>query len=178
MKRTLNIFLILISTLSYSQNSSESDIFKRVINYEIEKGNSGIYIRCEKSKTFFDLNNFKEQTGLKVPENILKEIEKNAKVSVDGIWDSELIKGMNYNSDFIIKKDCLTKNDAEQLFIKTKKRQNIVTISEPLFDKNYENCVVSVSYSKFTGSAYGQEYFLKKVYGVWTVIVEYGMWMT
>lgn len=178
MKRTLNILLIIISTLSYSQNSSESEVFRKIINHEISKGTLAIYIQCDKPKTFFHQKNFKEQTGLEVPENILKEIEINGTKSSDGIWHSKLIKELNYGPDYIKTKECLTKKDAEQLFIKTKKRQNIVTISEPLFDNNYENCVVSVSYYKFTGSAYGQEYFLKKVYGVWTVIVEYGMWIT
>ena len=178
MKRTLNILLILISTLSYSQNSSESDVFKKIIDSEIGKGTLGIYVQCEKPRTFFDQNDFKEQTGLEVPENILKEIEKNGTKSSDGIWSSELINELNYGSDFIKRKKCLTKKDAELIFKKTKKRQNIVSISDPIFDNNYENCVVSVTYWKFTGSAYGHKYFLKKVYGVWTVIVEYEQWMT
>jgi len=178
MKRNLNIFLILISTLSFSQNNSEFEVFKKIIDHEIGKGILGIYIQCEKPKTFFDQKDFKEQTGLEVPENILKEIEINGTKSSDGIWNSELISELSYGSDFIKSKKCLTKKDAELIFEKTKKRQTIVSISEPIFDNNYENCVVSVTYWKFTGSAYGHKYFLKKVYGVWTVIVEYGMWMT
>ena len=109
MKRTLNILLILISTLSYAQNSSESDVFKIIIDYEIRKGTLGIYVKCEKPKTFFDQNNFKEQTGLEVPVNILIEIEKNGIKSSEGIWDSELTNGLNYSSDFIKIKKCLTK---------------------------------------------------------------------
>ncbi len=178
MKRTLNILLILISTLSYSQNSSESDVFKKIFDYEIGKGILGVYVQCEKPKTSFDLKDFKEQTGLNVPESILNEIEINATKSSNGIWNSELINELNYGSDFIKNKKCLTKKDAELIFRKTKKRQNIVSISEPVFDNNYENCVVSVSYWKFTGSAYGKKYFLKKVYGIWTIIVEYEQWMT
>jgi hypothetical protein len=178
MKRTLNILLILISTLSYSQNSSESDIFKKIFDYEIGKGILGIYIQCEKPKTSFDLNGFKEDTGLEVPENILKEIEINATKSSSGIWNSELINELKYGSDFIKSKKCLTKKGAELIFKKTNKRQTIVSISEPIFDNNYKNCVVSVTYWKFTGSAYGHKYFFKKVYGVWTVIVEYEIWMT
>jgi len=178
MKRTLNILLILISTLSYSQKSSESDVFKKIINYEIGKGTLGIYVLCEKPKNFFDLNDFKEKCGLEVPENILKEIEKNGTKSSDGIWNTELINKLNYGSDFIKSKKCLTRKDAEQIFKETNKRQNIILISEPIFDNNYENCVIYISYSKFTGSAYGHTYFLKKVYGVWTVIGEYEHWMT
>ena len=139
MKRTLNILLILISTLNYSQNSSESDVFKKIIDYEIRQGTLGIYVQCEKRKTFFDLNDFKEQTGLEVPENILKEIEKNGTKSSDGIWNTELISKLNYSSTFIKSKKCLSKKDAEQIFKETNKRQNIISISEPIFDNNYEN---------------------------------------
>jgi hypothetical protein len=178
MKRTLNILLILISTVCYSQNSSESDVFKKILDYEIGKGTTGIYIQCEKPKTYFDCEDFNNQTGLEVPENILKEIEENGIKSSDGIWNSELISKLNLNSDFIKSKSCLTKEDAEQIFVATKKRQNILSISEPVFDNKYENCMVSVSYWKFTGSAYGYKYFLKKVYGVWTIITEFEFWMT
>ena len=179
MKEILNILLILISALSFSQNSSESDIFKKIIDHEVGKGTLGIFIRCEKSKTYFENNDFNEQTGLKVPEKILKEIKTNGIKSSDGIWNSKLIKELNYGTGLIIKTEkCLTKKDVEQIFKKTGKRQNIISISEPIFDNNYENCIISVSYSKFTGSAYGHQYFLKKVYGVWTVIVEYEQWMT
>ena len=178
MKLTLKILLILISTLSYSQNNSESDIFKKIIEHEVGKGTLGIYVLCEKSKTIFNLKEFKEEVGLEVPENILKEIEINGSKSSNGIWNSELINELNYGSGFIKSKKCLTSKDAEEIFKKTNKRQNIVSISEPVFDNTQENCIISISYRKFTGSAFGNKYFLKKVYGVWTVIVEYEYWMT
>lgn len=178
MKRTLNIILILISTLSYSQNSSEYDVLRKIIDHEIGKGTLGIYIQCEKPKISFDQKDFIEQTGLKVPENILNEIEQNGTKSSKGTWKSELISKLNYSSDFIKINKCLTKEDAELMLKKTRKRQNIISISEPIFDNNSENCVISITYWKFSGSAYGHRYFLKKVYGIWTVIVEYDTWMT
>ncbi len=178
MKRTLNTLLILIATLSYSQNNSESNVFRKIIDYEIRKGGRAMYVQCEKQKTSFNAKDFKVETRLNIPENVLKEIELNESKSRIGIWNSELINELNYNEDFIRNKECLTKKDTEQLFKKTKKRQRIISISEPIFDNNYENCVISVSYLKFTGSSYGKKYFLKKVYGIWTVIVEYAIWMT
>ncbi|WP_445756247.1 hypothetical protein [Polaribacter sp.] len=42
MKRTFNIILILISTLSYSQNSPEFDVLRKIIDHKIGKGTSGI----------------------------------------------------------------------------------------------------------------------------------------
>ncbi|MDP2685643.1 MAG: hypothetical protein Q8O62_00365 [Aequorivita sp.] len=178
MKRTLKILLILISTLSYSQNNSESDVFKKIIEHEIGKGTLGIYVLCEKSKTTFDIKDFKEEARLEVPENILKEIDINVSKGDNGIWNSELVNKLNYGSGFINSEKCLTKKEVEEIFIKTKKRQNIISISDPIFDNNYENCVVSISYWKFTGSASGSKYFLKKVYGIWTVVAVYGIWMT
>ena len=178
MKRLIKIFLILISTLSYSQNNLEYDIFKKIIDDQIGKGTLGIYVQCEKYKTYFDQTIFKEETGLEVPENILKEIEANVAKSSNGIWNSELINKLNYGSGFINSKKCLTKKDAEDIFIKSKKRQNIISISDPVFDNNYENCVVNVSYLKFTHSSSGSTYFLKKVYGIWVVIAVYEIWMT
>jgi hypothetical protein len=178
MKRTLKILLILISTLSYSQSNSESDVFKKIIDDQIGKGTLGIYVQCKKSKTYFDQTIFKEETGLEVPEKILKEIEANIAKSSNGIWNSELINELNYDPYFIKSNKCLNEKEVEQIFEKTKKRQNIVSISEPIFDNNYENCVVSISYWTFTNSASGRDYFLKKVYGIWTVIAVYGIWMT
>ena len=137
-----------------------------------------MYIQCEKYKTYFDQTRFKEETGLEVPENILKEIETNVAKSSDGIWNSELINELNYGPAFIKNNKCFTKKDIEQIFEKTKKRQNVVCIGTPVFDNNYENCVVSVIDLNFTDSASGCTYFLKKIYGAWTVIVVYGIWMT
>ncbi len=109
MKQALNTFLILISTFCYSQSTSESDVFKKIIDYEIGKGVLGIYVQCEKSKTFFHQNDFKKETGLKVPENILMEIEKNGIKSSNGIWNSKFTNRLNYSSDFIKIKHWLTK---------------------------------------------------------------------
>ena len=112
MKRFLNTLLILTSTLGYSQSNPELDVFKKVINYEIEKGNSGIYLQCEKSKTVFNLNDFQEQTLLEVPLNILKELEQKAKLSNKGRWNSDLLTDLKFGSDFIKTKTCLSKKDS------------------------------------------------------------------
>ncbi|MBC5863025.1 hypothetical protein [Flavobacterium turcicum] len=172
------LLFLTISTLCFSQNNSESDVLKKIIDEQIGMNTFGIYVQCEKHKTFFDLKEFKEETGLEVPEKILYEIEANVAKSNGGTWNSELIKELNYSSDLIKNIKCLTKKEAEEIFIKTKKIQKIISISEPIFDNNYENCIVSVIYSTFTHSASGYSYFLKKVYGKWTVIAVYGIWMT
>lgn len=176
MKGIFKILLILISTLGYSQSKPEFEVFREVIGREISSG--GLYIQCAKPKTFFDPRDFTNQTGLDVPSNILIEIEKNTNESNDGFWKSKLINELKYGSDFIKSKKCLSHKDVERLLKKTGERQSVVSISEPIFDINYENCVVSVTYWKYTGSAYGYSYFLKKVYGVWTIIITYEPWIT
>lgn len=35
-----------------------------------------MYVQCEKYKTYFDQTRFKEETGLEVPENILKKLKQ------------------------------------------------------------------------------------------------------
>jgi hypothetical protein len=85
---------------------------------------------------------------------------------------------LNYGPVTIKSNKCLTEKEVEQIFKKTKKWQKIISISEPIFDNNYENCVVSINYWNFTESASGSKYFLKKIYGLWTVIAEYEFLMT
>ena len=65
------LLFLTISTLCFSQNNSESDVLKKIIDEQIGKSTFGIYVQCEKYKTFFDLKEFKEETGLEVPEKIL-----------------------------------------------------------------------------------------------------------
>ncbi|WP_041557725.1 hypothetical protein [Cellulophaga algicola] len=178
MRQTSYIILLLISTWSYSQNNSGDAVFKKIIHYEIQQDTIGIYISCEKSKAFFDKEDLKEQTVLEVPEKILNELEENATKSNHGSWDSELITELNYGSDFIKSMQCLSLKEAQLLYDKKKKRQHIITLSEPVFDNDYENCVISVSFQYFTGSAHGYSYFLKKTDGVWTVIAYYDAWIS
>jgi len=178
MRRTINIILILISTLGYAQNETEIEVFRKIIDNEIS--NAGIFIRCEKPKTFFNSIEFKEQTGILLPENILEELTQSSNLNYDGKWNAKIIKDLNqkYSSDIIKKDKCLTLKDSERLYKKTGKRQSIVLISQPIFDSKFEYCIVSVSYLKFTGSAYGQKYLLKKVNGIWTIVIEYENWLS
>jgi hypothetical protein len=43
-QRTLKIFLILFSTLSYLQNNSDFDVFKKIIEHESGTGVLGLYV--------------------------------------------------------------------------------------------------------------------------------------
>jgi hypothetical protein len=178
MKKALKIVILLISALSFSQNKSENEVFKKIIGHVIEKNKSVIYIKCEKLNTRFDTKEFKEENeGFAISETTLNEFENN-NIIINEIWNSELIKQLEFNSTYIKTTNCLTKEEIELIFKKTNKRQNIVSISKPLFDNNFENCIVSIIYSKSFRSASGQSYFLKKIKGIWTIVMEFGNWMT
>ncbi|MBF4464500.1 hypothetical protein [Flavobacterium sp. LC2016-12] len=174
MKKALKIFLLLISTLSFAQNKSENEIFKKIIDHEIEKNKSIIYIQCKKPNTSFNIKEFKEENeGFVISESTLQEFEKN-NINTNEVWNSELIKQL----DYIKNTNCLTKEEIELIFKNTNKRQNIILISKPIFDNGFENCIISIVYSKSLHSSYGQSYFLKKVNGIWTIITGFGHWMS
>lgn len=178
MKKALKILVLLTTSLVYSQNNSQSEVFKKIIEEQINKGSLNLYVQCEKPQTFFDKTIFKEETGLEVSEKILNEIEVNIEKSSASFWNSKLTTELNYDSNFLNGKKCLTRKDTEKLFLKTKKRQNIISISEPIFDYTYENCIVSITYHTYIDSAAGHSYFLKKIHGIWTIITIYNFWMT
>ncbi|MTH15099.1 hypothetical protein [Flavobacterium sp. LC2016-01] len=178
MKIALKIVLLVVSTLSYSQNKSEEEVFKTIIKSEIEKNKSTFYIECEKSQTPFNIKEFKDETkGFEISEVTLKEFEKN-NVKTNEVWNSELINQLGINSKYYKNKNCLTKEEIKVLFNNSDKGQNVVAISKPIFDNNFENCIVSIIYSRSLGSAYGHSCFLKKIVGIWTIVYKYEYWMS
>ena len=178
MKKILKILLLLFPILTFSQNKEESEIFKKIIVYVIEKNKTTISIKCEKPKTSFNIREFKEDTkGVPISETILNELNKN-KTDATEIWDLELIKLSEFDSKYVKNKNCITETDSENIFKDIHKRENIISISKPLFDNNFENCIVSVVHSKSFQSASGRSYFLKKVNGIWVVITEFGFWIS
>jgi hypothetical protein len=76
--------LILFSTLSYLQNNSDFDVFKKIIEHESGTGVLGLYVH-ENLKLLWSSFRRKRTKSLK---NILRDIEINvAKVVTEfGIW--------------------------------------------------------------------------------------------
>lgn len=178
MKIALKIVLLLVSTLSLSQNKSENEVFKKIIDHEIKKNKTKIYIGWRKPKTSFEINEFKAETiGLTISEITLKEFETN-NINTNEVWNSELLNQIELSSNYVASTNCLTEEETEVLFKNTKKRQNILLISKPIFDNNFENCIVSIIYSRSYQSAFGKSYFLKKVNGIWTITLEFQYWMS
>ncbi|MEH6681042.1 MAG: hypothetical protein V7724_10875 [Sediminicola sp.] len=169
------IVITLISICCFSQQNPDRELFDKIIKENLSS--STFYLSCEKSRTFFDGGQFKRETGLKVPSNILEELEISSKKSRGGNWNMEFLNASAYVSKFL-KGNCLIEEDVNALFEKTMKRHLVFKISEPIYDESRENCVISFSCVKFKGSAYGSSYFLKKVYGSWIVISIFNTWIT
>jgi len=178
MMRQNILILLLISScnLCLAQSSViDNALLQRVAENEFISG--GFYLKCEKQKTHFDKKEFKENVSAMVPEQILTELQQASLDSNDETWESKLFSSGALSS-LILKNQCLTKVDCDELFESTGKRQRIVSISDPIFDLSEENCVVSIVYHSFKGSAFGHSYFLKKIYGQWTIVFTYDHWMT
>ncbi len=180
MKTIINILFLISILTGFSQNieEKESQIFEKIVTHEFQYG--GIYLGCTKSKTYFDSAELTKQSGLEIPENILEELTKSSELSKKETWSPKLIKRNHkkYSTKYIKKGKCLSGKDSERLFERTKKRQTIVLISKPIFDSEFENCIVSVKYLRYTRSANGNTYFLKKIYGKWIIVATYDLWLT
>jgi len=163
--------------LTFSQLDLEYEIFKKVVYYETEKGTTELYFRCEKNKTFININDFKEESILQIPDSILTELEISLGKSFKSNWDKEVLEDIALGKLHHFEK-CLTNDEVIELYNSFKKVQNILSISQPIFDSNKEHCLVNIGYSKFIGMASGHSYLLKKIYGKWIIIETFGHWMT
>jgi len=174
------IFIIYFHNLSSQNKLSEKNIFSTIIHEQIYQGLKGFYIECEKQVTFFKKGDFIEDTVLKnVPENVLFELEENSdKIFKKETWSDIFFEEINVGSIFLIYKHCLKKNDLDLLFKKNKGRQTIIGISKPIFDNDKKHCIVSLTVTGYPGSIRGNSYFLKKIYGKWVIIEEFGFWMS
>ena len=171
------LFLILVPSLSFSQSQSEVEVFTKIIEYAVNKGENQLYFQCTKARITFMPAIFNERSPLKVPQHVLKELEKNARSSQSSVWNLKSLD-QTFESGYFIDKNCLTKEDVQDLTENTEKQFTILSISNLAFDDPEENCIVSVRFIKSAIYQYGYTFFLKKVYGVWTIIDKYDYWMT
>jgi hypothetical protein len=172
------LFPLLFPLISPAGNKGDLEIIKTVIGETIKQGETQLYFSCSRPKTFFRLSEFKERASINVPDSVLKELEHAAGFSIPSNWTPGVLDSLNLPKDRIASPRCLTDTDVEELFARTKQNQNVLKISQPVYDLCKENCIVSLTWWHFTGSASGITYFLKKVYGKWTIIDEFDFWMT
>lgn len=169
------MFLTSLPILTFSQEQPDQEILEKIVQHEFQNGSN--YIECIKSKTHFETEGFKSQNGSQVPEEVLNELQIASQKSIDTIWDKTLFAAKNINA-FIHGSNCMTTAEVRELFEITGKRQRIVSISDPIFDSDQQHCVVSIVYTPWKQSFSAQTYFLKKVYGVWTIIYIYDFLMS
>lgn len=173
---SFTLIIFLFSNICLSQVSTEKQILDKILEMNIS--NSKFYVGCDRVKTFFDSSDFNSQTGLEVPSCILEELETSSKKSKEGSWMSNFSFNRDYLLNILISKSCLEKQDIEMLLKKNDKRQQILLVSEPIFDIKKEHCIVSEIWINNKGSGSGSTYFLKKVYGSWTIISVFDIWIT
>lgn len=166
--------LLFFSQFSNSQTVEQSTIFLKILENNIRDSKS--YLACEQATTFFDSSQFNSETGLEVPFEILKELEQSSKQSKGGSWHQKIPIKFEYVRQFLKSEDCLEKIEIERLFEKNHQRHQVFLVSEPIFDNDFEHCIVSLLIMSQKGSSYGNSYFLKKVYGSWTVISVFDVW--
>lgn len=149
----------------------DNEILELIVNENI--AHSKFYIGCEKSKTIFNYKDINEQTGLKVPSKILSELHNSSKKSQKGSWKLNFPFKKKRTLEYLISSDCQNNNSLSE-----EKRIPVFFISQPIYDRKLENCIVSFSSIQFKGSGYGCTYLLKKVYGSWTVIAIFDNWIS
>ena len=175
--KNLYIFLFFATYYGFSQGIQDKTIFNIIISDNINTATT--YIGCSKSKTYFDSENFIKQTDLQVPDKILRQLEESSKKDQKSqVWDTITIAELDSLFKEYKVKFCLGDDEIEAFYNRNKKRKPIFFVSEPIFDYCFEHCIVSFSSQIFKGSASGHSYFLKNVYGSWTIIASFDFWIT
>jgi len=147
-----------------------------------------ILIENVKSKTYFEYDSvsFKNITGLTVPSKIISEWNNNEEPQdfIAG-WNEQNLNKKDtvflVNDTVIGKKTvfkCLSKDEIDQLFKKTKKRQKIYSISKILFDNSKQNAIFHFIIIPWPGDFYSETILLKKVFGKWKIIERFDFTMT
>ena len=175
--RKIVLFLVLVPSLILSQSESEVDVLTKIIEFTLDKEQSQLYLECTKARISFKATIFNDRSSLKVPQHVLEDLEKNVKNSKINDWDLKSLDE-TFESDYFINKNCLTKEDLQGLTENTKNQYTVLSISNLVFDDLEENCIVSFRFIKSATHQFGYTFFLKKVYGRWTILDKYDYWMT
>jgi hypothetical protein len=173
----LLIFFGFLSHQVVAQNDAQYEVLRTVLEHELKASNSPLFLGCHKSRTVFDPKVLLEESGLLLSEHILDDLKQDAGQSKTGRWDRKSLKTILVE-DIELQKVCLSPKAIENKFRSTGKRQNIILVSQPIFDRNFNYCVVQIVYQKFFKSAYGGSYLLKRNPTGWEIIAEFEYWMS
>jgi hypothetical protein len=141
-----------------------------------------------KIKTYFEYDSvsFEKKTGLAVPSSIISEWKTNEESKdFTAEWNEyelNMIDSIFLENDTIIGEKpvfkCLTKIEINQLFEKTKKRQEIYSVSKLLFDNSHENAIFHFIIIPWPGDFYSETILIKRVFGKWKIIERFDFIMT
>ena len=73
---------------------------------------------------------------------------------------------------------CLTRNEINQVFERTQKRQKIYTVSNILFDNSQENAVFHFTTIPWPKDFSSETILIKKIFGKWTIVTRFDFAMT
>jgi hypothetical protein len=174
------LICFLSSTVCLGQANIEEEVLTSIIHsYLVAKGELGFYIKCDKRRTFFDADNFLQNVNKNVPIDILEQLEAaSIKDTSNKSWNVQIFNNLRLTQDLLKLTKCITEQEAEEIFKQTKKRQRFYSVSQPIFDKSKQHCVLQLSVLNWLGSASGESLFLRKIYGKWIVIESYDVWIT
>ena len=177
-QKAIRLLLLIIAAKSFGQSEIDVQVLNAVIDYERDKGISDIKLNCSRSGTFFDMETFRLESEVKIPQEVLYTLAIHVLKSTSGSWDATHSKTSVPKSQKETDIVCISDQKIRKLFNKSGKRQNILSVSTPVYDLNSEYCLVQVSYWKFTKSSYGMSCILHKKASSWEVLTEFAFWMS
>lgn len=184
MQKLIPLFLLFIS-FNYVHAQTDEKIINELLFDLFGFQQDTILIKCIKTKTYFDYDSvsFEKVTGLTVPARIISEWKSNEE-DKDFIaeWNEQHLNRIDtivFDYDTLTSKKpvfkCLSKDEIDQLFERTKKRQKIYSISNILFDKSKENALFQFTIIPWPGDFSSVTILIKKVFGKWTIITRFNL---
>ena len=177
-QKAIRLLLLILAAKSFGQSEIDVQVLNAVIDYERDKGISDIKLNCSRSGTFFDMETFRLESEVKIPQEVLYTLAIHALKSTSGSWEKTNQNITAPTNDKGTEPECFSEKNIQRLFKKSGKRQNILSVSTPVYDLNSEYCLVQVSYWKFTKSSYGMSCILHKKASGWEVLTEFAFWMS
>ncbi|MFM1878257.1 MAG: hypothetical protein RLZZ241_1123 [Bacteroidota bacterium] len=174
LKQCFTGLLLLFVQLSFGQKERYLEVLRAVLDSEQGKGATNLLIQCERPLTFFDMEAYQYEAEISLPLETLYTLSIGALKSKAGRWEFD----SNTTKIGITKNPCISAKQIQKLFRKTGKRQNILSVSTPVFDASNQYCVIQVAYAKFTKSSYGLSCLLLQSPKGWEVIAEFDFWMS
>lgn len=178
------VFLILFSSSTISSQNDEGEIIEVILWSNINENfvmSPKYYIECCRPKTFFNINDFIETTGLdSIPDNVLNELYEASIKDYQNTWNKNRIGELKKQfSRYLLSDKCQGRLEVDKIQkrkIKNKeieKNVYILTFHKAIFDKKKNHCVITVVTSFYQDSFFSMTYFLKKIYGKWIIISEF-----